>query len=314
MKVYEGLESFVKLERAVVTSGTFDGVHVGHQSILRRLDEIAHKNSGESVLITFWPHPRLVLYPEQSIRMLSSIEEKKELLSRYGVDHLLIIPFTREFASLTSEQFIKDILVGRIGTRKLVIGYNHRFGKNREGSFEVLKTDAPIYGFEVEEIPKQMVEHVGVSSTRIRKALEEGQIETSNEFLGRPYSLRGEVKAGERLGRTLGFPTANMHISFEYKLIPADGIYAVRVIHDEVMYGGMLNIGFRPTFQGAERRIEVHIFNFNREIYGQQLEVYFYRQIRKEIHFESAEALVQQLRRDKRAVEEVLAVVPPSPA
>jgi riboflavin kinase / FMN adenylyltransferase len=311
MKVYEGLEQFIKLEKAVVTSGTFDGVHVGHQKILQRLDEIAHQNSGETVLITFWPHPRLVLYPEQPLRLLSSIDEKIELLARLGVDHLIILPFTRDFAALSSEQFVKEILVDRIGTKKLVIGYNHRFGHNREGSFEVLKQDAPIYGFEVEEIPKQMVEHVGVSSTKIRRALEEGLIEVSNEFLGRPYNLRGEVKAGERVGRTLGFPTANLHVSFEQKLIPADGIYAVRVVLHGKVYEGMLNIGFRPTFKGTIRRLEVNILDFDQEIYGEELNVLFYRQIRREIRFDSAEALKHQLNRDKSTVREVLAKIPP---
>src|SRR6478736_7073749 len=229
MRIYYNLDDFNPVRNAVVTSGTFDGVHVGHQKILSRLHEIAERTNGETVVITFWPHPRLVLNPEADIKLLNTFEEKAELLKEQGVHHLLRIPFTKEFSQLTSEQFITKILVEKIGTRKLVIGYDHHFGKNREGSFEQLKLNGPTYGFEVEEIPRQDVDHIGVSSTKIRQALEEGDVETASHFLGRPYSISGAVIKGDKLGRVLGFPTANIDIDAHHKLIPAEGIYAVTV-------------------------------------------------------------------------------------
>ena len=213
MKIYHGLEDFVRLENAVVTSGTFDGVHVGHQKILTRLQEVASKIGGESVVITFWPHPRLVLHPhDSSLKLLNTFEEKAERLKAQGVQHLVRIPFTKEFSQLSSEEFITRILVQTIGTKKLVIGHDHHFGKNREGSFEQLKQNASTYGFEVEEIPRQDVDHVGVSSSKIRRALEAGDIETATHFLGNPYSVTGRVVVGDKLGRILGFPTANIEI------------------------------------------------------------------------------------------------------
>jgi riboflavin kinase/FMN adenylyltransferase len=306
MKIYRGLQDFTKLKNAVVTSGTFDGVHIGHQKILQRLEEIAEQNGGETVLLTYWPHPRLVLYKEQQFKLLNSIEEKARLLEKSGVAHLLIIPFTTEFSQMSSERFIKNILVKRIGTKKLVIGYNHRFGKNREGSFEELRKNAPQYGFEVEEIPKQMIDHLSVSSTKIRKALDAGLVEIANEYLGKPYSLTGTVVEGDKIGRKLGFPTANIHIDFDQKLIPADGIYAVRLRHERAVYDGMLNIGYRPTFEGKKRRIEVHIFDFDKSIYGDKLMIRLFKQTRREIKFPNMELLKQQLATDKKTVQQVL--------
>jgi riboflavin kinase/FMN adenylyltransferase len=198
MKICWRPDEFEKLDYAVVTSGTFDGVHFGHQRILGRLHEIAEKNGGETVVLTYWPHPRLVLFPEEELFLLTSIEEKAELLSKFHIDHLVVIPFTRQFAQTRSEAFIKDILVDKIGLKKLVIGYDHRFGKNRSGQFDVLKKDAPVYGFEVEEIPKQMIENNAVSSTKIRRALLEGRIEIADEYLGRPYSIHGKVVEGDK--------------------------------------------------------------------------------------------------------------------
>lgn len=300
MKIYHGIDDFSQLQYAVVTSGFFDGVHVGHQKIFSRVREIASRNFGETVVLTFWPHPRLVLHPEENeLKLLNTFEEKAGLLKDQGIQHLIRIPFTKEFSQLTSEQFIQDVLVKTIGTRKLVIGYDHHFGKNREGSFEQLKLNAPRYGFEVEEIPKQEVDHVAVSSTKIRKALEEGDIETANHFLGQSYPLTGRVVTGDRIGRTLGFPTANIEIDTKYKLIPADGIYAVTVGHEHNVYGGMLYIGNRPTLQATRRNIEVNIFEFDRDIYGETLTVYFQKQIRADQKFSSMEELTSQLHRDK---------------
>lgn len=300
MKIYHGLSDFVRLNHAVVTSGTFDGVHLGHQKILSRLREIAQKENGETVVLTFWPHPRLVLHPEDtSLKLLNTFEEKAGLLKAQGIEHLLRIPFTKEFSQLTSEEFIFKILVQTIGTKKLVIGYDHHFGKNREGSFEQLKLDGPKYGFQVEEIPRQDVDHVGVSSTRIRKALEEGDIETANHFLGHSYSITGRVVIGDRLGRELGYPTANIEIENKNKLVPADGIYAVTVLHGQKVYKGMLYIGIRPTINGSKRNIEVNIFDFNSDVYGESLTVSFHHRIRGDEKFNDLEELKQQLHRDK---------------
>lgn len=307
MKIYHGLEDFVRLDYAVVTSGTFDGVHVGHQKILSRLNEIARSNSGETVVITFWPHPRLVLHPEDtSLKLLNTFEEKAELLKRQGIQHLVRIPFTKEFSQLSSEEFISRILVQTIGTKKLVIGYDHHFGKNREGSFEQLKLNAPKYGFEVEEIPRQDVDHIGVSSTKIRKALEEGDIGTATHLLGAPYSLTGRVVMGDKLGRILGFPTANLEIDTQYKLIPIDGIYAVTVLHEHQQYKGMMYIGNRPTVNGTKRNLEVNIFDFQREIYGESLTVFFHKLLRDDSKFNDLEELKKQLYVDKKEALRVL--------
>lgn len=306
MKIYHGLDEFKKLDFAIVTGGTFDGVHFGHKKILQRLDEISKKNGGESVLLTYWPHPRLVLYPEQELYLLTSIEEKVELLSQKHVDHLVIIPFTKGFANLSSEEFIKDILVDRIGTKKLVIGYDHKFGKNRSGSFEELKKDGPIYGFEVEEIPKQMIENNAVSSTKIRRALTAGEIDIANEYLGRPYCIHGKVIEGDKIGRTMDFPTANIEVTFKHKLIPAEGIYAVKVNVDEKYFKGMLNIGYRPTFGGTQKRVEVNIFDFNKDIYDKEILIEFYHRIRAEVKFENLGALKSQLHHDKKEAINIL--------
>ncbi len=313
MKTYWGLDEFKKLDYAVVTSGTFDGVHYGHQKILERLVESANNNGGESVLLTYWPHPRLVLYPEQELYLLTSIEEKTELLSKRNIDHLIILPFTKEFARLSSEEFIKDILVDKIGTKKLVIGYDHKFGKNRSGSFEELRKDGPIYGFEVEEIPKQMIDNIAISSTKIRRALMEGNVEIAKEYLGRPYCLHGIVIEGDRIGRTLDFPTANIEVTFKNKLIPAEGIYAVIVEVENRRHKGMLNIGYRPTFGGSQKRVEVHIIDFDKDIYGQNIGIHFYKKIRAEIRFENIGELKDQLQDDKEKVLDVLGSITDNP-
>lgn len=300
MKIYHGIDDFTPLQYAVVTSGTFDGVHVGHQKIFSRLREIASRNFGETVVITFWPHPRLVLHPEDdSLKLLNTFEEKADLLKDQGIQHLIRIPFTKEFSQLTSEEFIQQILVKTIGTRKLVIGYDHHFGKNREGSFEQLKLNASRYGFEVEEIPGQEVDNVAVSSTKIRKALEEGDIETANHFLGQPYRLTGMVVTGDRIGHTLGYPTANIEVETRYKLIPPDGIYAVTVGVGHQIFQGMLYIGFRPTLQGTKKNIEVNIFNFDQNIYGETITDFFQKMLRGDKTFPDLESMKVQLAKDK---------------
>jgi riboflavin kinase/FMN adenylyltransferase len=301
MKIYHGIDDFSKLSFAVVTSGTFDGVHVGHQKIVACVHEIASRNQGETVVITYWPHPRLVLHPEdESLKLLNTFEEKAEVLKDLGIQHLIRIPFTKEFSQLTSEQFIQKILVDTIGTKKLVIGYDHHFGKNREGSFEQLKLNGPKYGFEVEEIPRQDIDHIAVSSTNIRHSLETGDIANANHFLGKPYSLTGRVIAGDKIGRLLGFPTANIEIDSKYKLIPMNGIYAVTVRHEHSIYGGMLYIGYRPTINGSKLNIEVNIFDFNKDVYGESLTVYFHELVRGDAKFSDLEQLKAQMKIDQQ--------------
>jgi riboflavin kinase/FMN adenylyltransferase len=300
MKIYYSPDDFTPVKNAVVTSGTFDGVHIGHQKILRRLSEVAAKMSGETILITFWPHPRHVLKPDEAGHLLlNTFEEKAALLKEQGINHLLRIPFTKEFSQLSSQDFITNILVERIGTKKLVIGYDHRFGRNREGSFEQLKLNGPKYGFDVEEIPRQDIDNVAVSSSRIRTALGEGDIATANHFLGHYYSMNGRVVKGDKLGRMLGFPTANIDVDSHLKLIPADGIYASVVTIGSMRYKGMLYIGNRPTVDGTKTSIEVNIFDFNRDIYGETIKVDFISTIRKDSHFRDLEALKVQMSKDK---------------
>ena len=307
MRIYEGLEDFLPVPNAVVTSGTFDGVHLGHQKIIQRIREIARSIQGETVLITFWPHPRLVLYPtEHHLRLLSTFEEKANLLRQFGIDHLVTIPFTQEFSQMTSEQFIRKVLVEKIHTKKLVIGYDHRFGKNREGSFDYLQEHSSEFGFDLEEISRQDVEEIGVSSTKIRKALESGDIRTATNYLGRPYELNGLVVKGQQIGRSIGFPTANIHIPNDYKLIPHDGVYAVEVKVEGVLYKAMLNIGNRPTVDGTRKTVEAHLFDFQGDLYNKLVTVSFKEFIREERKFENLEALKNQLVKDQKLAKSIL--------
>ncbi len=307
MKIYEGLADFYPVKNAVVTSGTFDGVHLGHQKILNRIREISRAIQGETVLITFWPHPRLVLYPnEHNLRLLSTFEEKTKLLRQFGVDHLITIPFTQEFSQMTSEDFIRTVLMEKLQTKKLVIGYDHRFGKNREGSFEYLKAHSSDFGFDLEEISRQDVEEIGVSSTKIRKALESGDVKTASNYLGRPYELNGLVIKGQQIGRSIGFPTANIHIPNDYKLIPKDGVYAVEAFVEDTQYKAMLNIGNRPTVDGTKKTVEANLFDFQGDLYKKQITVYFREFLREERKFESLEALKNQLILDQQTAKSLL--------
>lgn len=295
------------MENAIVTTGTFDGVHIGHQTILKRLVEVARKENGESVLITFFPHPRMVLQKDLDIKLLNTVSEKIALLSKTGIDHLLVFPFTKEFSRISSIDFVRDILVNKIGTKKLVIGYDHQFGRNREGSFQHLVEYGPVYGFEVEEIPAQDIEDTAVSSTKIRKALtEDGDIKTAGKYLGDLYHLSGIVVGGKKLGSKIGFPTANIKIEEDYKLIPKDGVYAVQLEIDKQFYKGMLNIGKRPTVDGSTRTIEVNIFDFSREIYNHEIKLCFVDRIRDEHKFEDLDALKVQLDKDMVKALELL--------
>lgn len=302
MKYYHSLDEFEKPALSVVTSGTFDGVHIGHQKILKRLKEISQQCGGETVVITFWPHPRMVVADDsQNLQLISTIEEKIDLLKNQGIDHLIIIPFTRSFSELSSEEFIREILVEKIGTKKLVIGYDHKFGRNREGSFDFLRTNAPHYGFDVEEISRQDIDETAISSSRIRKALLSGQVIAAQELLGRPYSLSGMVVKGKQLGRTIGFPTANIQVKETYKLIPANGVYVIRARYNGEEYKGMLNIGIRPTVDGTEKTIEAHLFHFGKEIYGETLQIEFLKYLRPEEKFGSLASLTAQLKKDQES-------------
>lgn len=307
MIIHTGLDDIQPIVNAVVTSGTFDGVHRGHQTILSRLTEVAKTIGGESVLITYWPHPRTVVSNDSlNLKLLTTLDEKIELLDQADVDHLVVIPFTRSFSQLTSEEYIRQILIDKIGTKKLVIGYDHRFGRDREGGFDYIQAHQRDYGFEVEEIPRQDIEAVGVSSSKIRAALSEGNIQSANQFLGRPYSLTGTIVKGRQLGRTIGFPTANMQVDDPVKLIPANGVYAVEVLYAGQMLGGMLNIGFRPTVAGTNQTIETYIFDFDKDIYGEHLTLKFREFLRPEQKFDGLPALVAQLKIDEEAARDVL--------
>lgn len=307
MKVYYGIQEFQKLENAVVTSGTFDGVHLGHQKILKRLAEVAQQTGGESVVITFYPHPRTVVSADtQEVKLLSTLDEKIELLTQNGVQHLLVIPFTREFSELTSEEFIQKVIINTIGTKTLVIGYDHRFGKNREGGFDYLVQNASRYGFGVEEISRQDIDHVAVSSSKIRKAIQDGDMTQAQHFLGRNYDLNGLVVKGKQIGRTIGFPTANIQVREQTKLVPQDGVYAVWVYYNAEKLRGMLNIGNRPTVDGTYKTIEVNILDFNKEIYGENLRVEFVQKVRAEQKFNGLDALKAQIAQDKLTVSDIL--------
>ncbi len=307
MLIHHGIEQIESIAYPVVTSGTFDGVHLGHQKILQKIKQIAHDHQGESVLLTFWPHPKYVLQNQhQDLKLLTTFDEKAIILEQLGIDHLVKIPFTKEFSQTSSKQFVEDIIVDKLKCKELVIGYDHRFGRNREGSFSYLQQNATDYGFNVREIPRQDIDHIGISSTKIRNYLLNHQVHLANKLLGRSYAIHGEVVKGQQVGRTIGFPTANIEIKEKYKLIPSDGAYAVRVSVGGQMLSGMMNIGLRPTLQGMHKTIEVHIFDFNEDIYNLELGVELVKQIRQEQQFDSLEDLSSQLKKDRETARDIL--------
>ena len=293
----------------MVTTGTFDGVHLGHQTIIKRLVDEARALSGESVVVTFDPHPRQVLFPnEHGVKLLQTLDEKAKSMDLLGVDHLLVLKFDRSFADWDYETYVRRILVEELHTRKLIIGYDHQFGKNREGTIDNLKRQSVIYGFEMEEIPARDIDQVHISSTQVRKALSTGDIDTANLYLGYAYSLNGKVIQGHQQGRKIGFPTANIALDNDLKLIPARGVYAVDVFLDDKQYAAMLNIGYRPTFtEEMKLSIEVHILNFSSDIYDSSVSITFMHRLRDEKKFESLEALKKQLEQDKLEVLKLLA-------
>jgi len=307
MKVHTDLKNFSALN-PVVTIGTFDGVHLGHKKVIERLKELARNVNGETVIFTFYPHPRLVLnINNDELRLINTLEEKKILLEAAGVDHLVIYPFTKEFSKLSYTDFVEKILVDQIGMKYLVVGYDHKFGHNRKGTYEDLKVYADKLDFKIEQLKVLNIDTIEVSSTKIRQAIAEGDIETTNKYLGHRYFIKGLVVDGRKLGHTIGFPTANVDPQESYKLVPKDGVYAVKVEVDDVMYNGMLNIGFSPTVnhQMDSRSIEVNIFDFDQNIYYKSISVYFYKRIRSEQMFKGIDALKEQLAKDRVTVTEL---------
>jgi len=308
VKTYTDLDHF-QVPNPVVTIGTFDGVHLGHRKVLDRLKEIAAEIGGETVLFTFYPHPRQVLTPEEhNLRLLTTPEEKIRLLETAGIDHLIIFPFSLAFSKLTYEEFVKNILVEKLKTACLVVGYDHKFGKNREGSFDYLQTCARQYGFRIERLDALLLNEVDISSTKIRESLEQGHIRKANQYLGYPFTLHGRVVEGQKLGRQIGFPTANIESSDINKLIPGYGVYAAFIEISGKTYRGMMNIGTRPTFnQNADNRsIEVNIFDFEEDIYGKEISLLFIDKIRNEQKFSSPAELVRQLHRDRETAQKIL--------
>lgn len=307
MFVYHHISELSALTNSIVTIGTFDGVHLGHQKIIKRLVELKNKQGGEIVLFTFAPHPRKVLFPEQTdLKLITTTEEKCKLLQQFGVDHVLVYPFTKEFSKMHAQDYISDIIAKGLKTKTLVIGYDHHFGANREGNIETLKQFAPIYNFNVEEISAQEINQLNISSTRIRKAIDEGDIQTANDFLGYRFFITGKVIKGKQLGRTIGYPTANVFIEDTDKLIPKIGVYAVNVILNNSVYKGMLNIGVNPTTDTDNKiKIEVNIFEFDKEIYDETLKLEFVKRIRDEEKFANLDELKKALANDKIACSNV---------
>jgi riboflavin kinase / FMN adenylyltransferase len=311
VKIYTNLDRFQAIN-PVVTIGTFDGVHLGHRKVIKRLTEIAEEQGGESVIFTFDPHPRLIVQPDdKSLRLLSTLGEKINLLSALGIGNLIVFPFTKEFSGLPYTDFVKTILVDKIKTHCLVLGYDHKFGKNREGDFEYLKECAARYHFGIEKLDPLLIQDTSISSSKIRKALEEGDVEFARELLGYYFMLSGKVVGGEKLGRKIGFPTANIEASEVHKIIPGYGVYAVKIETGGKVYNGMLNIGTRPTFnQNADQRsIEVNIFDFDQDIYGQDITLHFIKRIRGEHKFSGPDALIAQLIKDRESALTCLAKV-----
>lgn len=302
MRVHQSVENYDHKELlSVLTIGTFDGVHIGHQKIIERLNQIKSEDFERSMILTFYPHPRMVLDHSKDIKMLTSMDEKVYLLEKFGLDDLIIEPFTKEFSRLSALDFVRNILVNQLNIKKLVIGYDHHFGKNREGNFEQLSEYGELYDFKVEEISAQEIENVSVSSTKIRKALENGEMEKANKYLGYNYLLTGKIIKGQGIGRKINFPTVNLHIAEDYKLIPKKGVYVVRANFNNKSSFGIMNIGFRPTVGGKGQTIEIHLLDFNDDLYGSNMQIEVLMRLRDEKKFESIEELAAQISKDEES-------------
>ena len=285
----------------VTTIGTFDGIHIGHQKILKQVVKLAENQDYEPVVLTLFPHPRMVLQKDNSIKLLNTIDERIELLKSFGIKEVIVKEFTKEFANLSAKDYVKQILVDELNTKQIVIGYDHHFGKNRSANIKDLKAFAQLYDFKVEEILAQDIEDVTVSSTKIRNALDKGQVDLANSYLGYNFYITGSVIKGKGLGRTINYPTANIYIKEAYKLIPSDGVYVVKSQIENKTIFGMMNIGTNPTVDGKTRSIEVHFFNFNADIYDVKLKIEFLKRLRSEQKFKNLDALKTQLKKDKKA-------------
>ncbi len=309
MNIYNNLSELPQFRNAVVTIGSFDGLHKGHQMILKRLEQLAETYDGESVVITFHPHPRHFLYPENNgLKLLTTIDEKAKLMERYGVKNMVVVPFNKAFSEQSPDEYIQDFLIEKFNPRCVVIGYDHRFGKDRAGNIEFLKKHARQNEFEIVKIEKQEVDDIAISSTKIRRALENGDIKTANYLQGHPYSLSGTVIHGKGFGKNLGYPTANLEINSKYKLIPKSGIYAVKAFLNEKDYDALLYIGTRPTLpQFKNETVEVHILDFDKNIYGNKLTVDFVSLIRVDERFENLDLLRAQMQKDEIAGRKILA-------
>jgi riboflavin kinase/FMN adenylyltransferase len=302
MRIFNGLVGVEKIKKPVITIGTFDGVHLGHQKIIENLVQTANEVGGESVLMTFSPHPRMVLFPDShNLQLIQTEEEKYKKLATTGIENCIIFPFTFEFSRLSAMEFVRDILVNKLNIHTIIIGYDHQFGRNREGNISYLQEVSSIYDFQAVEIPAREIDAVNVSSTKIRRAILEGEIELANQYLGNPHILTGKVIQGNQLGRTIGFPTANIQVNDATKIIPGNGVYLVQVHYREFLLNGIMNIGVRPTVgESVENRIEIHIFDFNEDIYGQELQVLVIKKVRNEFKFDSVDQLASQIAEDVR--------------
>ena len=299
LKIYKSINEVLTPKKTIITIGTYDGVHLGHKSILEKMKNATLENIYESVVLTFFPHPRMVLQQDSSIKLLNTIDEKGELLDKFGIDNLIIHPFDAAFSNLSAEEFVKEILVDKLNIHKIIIGHDHRFGKNRSADINDLISFGKKYNFEVEQISAKEIDEIAISSTKIRKALLEGNIKLANEYLGYPYFISGKVIEGKKIGRTIGFPTANILLSENYKLLPKNGVYIVwSKINNELRYG-MMNIGNNPTLGENEQSIEVHFFELNEDIYNENLQISILEHIREEHKFNSISELQTQLEKDK---------------
>ena len=306
LKIFHSIKSFKVAKPTIVTIGTFDGVHLGHRKILEQITKSAHALNCESLVLTFFPHPRMVLQEDTEMKQLNTLDEKITLLDNLGIDNLVVHPFDKEFSRLTAEEFVKEVLVAVFKIKKIIIGHDHRFGRNRTANIDDLITFGETYGFEVEQISAQEINEVSISSTKIRNALLEGNIELATTYLGYNYSLTGIISKGKQLGRTIGYPTANIKIEEDYKLIPLNGVYVAKSFLNGIIFYGMMNIGTRPTVEGVNQTIEVHFFDFNQDLYNQKITVSLLKRMRSEQKFESIEALKSQLLLDKITAQDYI--------
>ncbi len=306
MQLHTNLKDLIAIDKPIVTIGTFDGVHAGHRIIIKRIQELANQRNGKSVLVTFEPHPRFLIDPNHKLKLLTSLHEKKELLEQLGLDHLVIAPFNKEFAEQEAKDYVEDFIIKKIKPEVLVIGYDHHFGKNRSGNLTLLEEYAKQGHFILEEISKQLVDDAHVSSTAIRNALDKGNVKEAGRLLKSNFMLNGKVVKGDQKGRTIGFPTANLAVENDKKLIPSSGVYAVHAQLKDELYKAVMNIGYRPTINNKkEFRLEVHLFNFDKDIYGEDLQVKFIERIRDEKKFDSFEDLKKQIIIDSTKAKQI---------